>query len=40
MERKGEMDDPELTELRRLVGQHQKLVYDAVKAGMVAGLGA
>jgi hypothetical protein len=33
------MDDAELTELRKLVGQHQKLVYDALKAGMVAGLG-
>ncbi len=32
------MDEPKLTELRRLVGQHEKLVYEAVKAGMVAGL--
>lgn len=32
------MDDPNLTELRRLVGQHEKLVYEAVKAGMVAEL--
>jgi hypothetical protein len=34
----GEVDDPELIELRRLVGQHERLVYEAVKAGMVAGL--
>jgi uncharacterized protein DUF1841 len=33
------MDDPELTELRRAVGQLQKFVYEAVKAGKVAGLG-
>ncbi len=32
------MDDPKLTELRRLLGQREKLVYEAVKAGMVAGL--
>ncbi len=32
------MDDPELTDLRRLVGQHEKIVYEAVKAGMVAEL--
>lgn len=32
------MDDPKLTELCRVVGQHQKLVYDAVKAGKVAEL--
>ena len=32
------MDDPNRTGLRRLVGQHEKLVYEAVKAGMVAGL--
>jgi len=32
------MDDPKLTELRRLVGQHEKLVYEAVKAGKVAEL--
>jgi Domain of unknown function (DUF1841) len=32
------MDDPELTELRRLVSQHEKLVFEAIKAGMVAEL--
>jgi hypothetical protein len=32
------MDDPKLTELRRLVGQHEKLVYEAVKAGKVSEL--
>jgi hypothetical protein len=32
------MDDPKLTELRRLVAQHEKVVYEAVKAGMVAEL--
>jgi hypothetical protein len=32
------MDDPELTELRRLLGQHEKLVFEAVKAGTVAKL--
>lgn len=32
------MDDPELTELRKLVDQHDKLVYEAVKSGTVAGL--
>ena len=32
------MDDPQFTELRRLVGQHEKLVYEAVKAGMVGKL--
>jgi len=32
------MDDPELTELRRLVGQHEKLVFEAIKAGVVAEL--
>ena len=32
------MDDPEVTELRRLVGQHEKIVYEAVKAGTVAEL--
>ncbi len=29
------MDDPKLSELRNLVGQHDKLIYEAVKAGMV-----
>jgi hypothetical protein len=29
------MDDAELTELRKLAGQHAKLVYDAVKTGTV-----
>jgi hypothetical protein len=37
-ERGVEMDDRTLTELRRLVGEHEKLVYEAVKAGMVAEL--
>jgi hypothetical protein len=32
------MDDPKFTELRRLVGQHEKTVYEAVKAGKVAEL--
>jgi hypothetical protein len=32
------MDDPQLSELRRLVGQHEKIVYEAVKAGTVAEL--
>jgi Domain of unknown function (DUF1841) len=32
------MDDPKLGELRRLVGHHEKLVYEAVKAGLVAEL--
>ena len=32
------MDDAKLTELRRLVGQHAKLVYEAVKTGMAAEL--
>jgi hypothetical protein len=32
------MDDPKLTELRSLVGQHEKLVYEAVKAGKAAEL--
>ena len=32
------MDDPKFTERRRLVGQHEKTVYEAVKAGKVAEL--
>ena len=32
------MDDAKLIELRKLVGQHAKLVYEAVKTGMVAEL--
>jgi hypothetical protein len=32
------MDDPKFAELRRLVGQHEKIVYQAVKAGRVAQL--
>jgi hypothetical protein len=32
------MNDPNLAELRRLVGLHEKLVYEAVKAGTVAAL--
>jgi len=32
------MDDAILTELRKLVGQHAKLVYDAIKTGMVGDL--
>jgi uncharacterized protein DUF1841 len=33
-----EMDDPIITELRKLVGQHEKIVYEAVKADTVAQL--
>jgi hypothetical protein len=32
------MDDRELTELRKVVGLHEKLVYEAIKRGMVAEL--
>ena len=32
------MDDPQFTALRRLIGQHEKIVYEAVKASMVAEL--
>jgi hypothetical protein len=32
------VDDPKLTELRGLVGQHEKLVCEAVKAGKVTDL--
>jgi hypothetical protein len=32
------MDNSKLTELRKLVGQHEKIVYEAVKAGTVAKL--
>jgi len=32
------MDDAKFTELRRLVGQHAKLVYEAVKSGTVSEL--
>jgi len=32
------MDDSKLSELRQLMGQHNKLVYEAVKAGLVAEL--
>ena len=32
------MDDAKLKELRELVGQHAKLVYEAVKTGRVGGL--
>jgi antitoxin (DNA-binding transcriptional repressor) of toxin-antitoxin stability system len=32
------MDDPRFTEVRKLVGQHHKLVYEAVKADRVAEL--
>ncbi len=32
------MDESELTELRRLIGRHEKLVFEAIKAGMVAEL--
>ena len=32
------MDDSKLTELRTVVGQHEKLVYEAIKAGKVAEL--
>ena len=34
----AEMDDSKFTEIRRLVGQHEKIVYEAVKAGVVAEL--
>ena len=33
-----EMDESEFIELRRLVGRHEKLVFEAIKAGMVAEL--
>jgi hypothetical protein len=33
-----EMDEAKLTELRKLVGQHAKLVYETVKCGMAAEL--
>jgi hypothetical protein len=33
-----EMDDDKFKELRKLVGQHAKLVYDAIKAGTVGEL--
>jgi hypothetical protein len=33
-----EMDESEFTELRRLIGRHEKLVFEAIKAGMVAEL--
>jgi len=32
------MEDPKFAELRRLVGKHEKIVYEAVKAGRVAQL--
>ena len=32
------MDDPEFAKLRRLVGQHEKVVYEAAKAGSLAQL--
>jgi hypothetical protein len=32
------MDDSKITKLRQLTGQHNKLVYEAVKAGKVAEL--
>src|SRR5258708_17930335 len=32
------MNDPIFTELRKLVGQHEKIVYEAVKADTVAQL--
>ena len=32
------MDDPIFTELRKLVGQHEKIVYEAVKENRVAQL--
>jgi hypothetical protein len=34
----AEMDDSKFTELRKLVGHHEKMVYEAVKAGTVAEL--
>jgi hypothetical protein len=33
-----EMDESEFTELRRLIGRHEKLVFDAIKAGIVTEL--
>ena len=33
-----EMDDAELKELRELIGQHAKLIYEAVKTGRVGEL--
>ena len=32
------MDNSQFTELRRLVGQHEKIVFEAVKMGKVAEL--
>ena len=32
------MDDRELTELRKVVGLHEKLVYEAIKRGRVVEL--
>jgi hypothetical protein len=32
------MDESEFTELRRLIGRHEKLVFEAIKAGMVSEL--
>jgi hypothetical protein len=32
------MDNPKIAELRNLLGQREKLLYEAVKAGMVAEL--
>jgi len=32
------MDNPKVKELRRLVGQREKLIYEAVKAGIVSDL--
>lgn len=36
--KEAEMDDHELTKLRRLISQHEKVVFEAVKARMVAEL--
>ena len=32
------MDDDKLTELRKLVGEHAKFVYDAIKTGRLSEL--
>jgi Domain of unknown function (DUF1841) len=34
----AEMDDPKLKELRKLVGQREKLIFEAVKAGLLPNL--
>jgi Domain of unknown function (DUF1841) len=34
----AEMKDPEFSELRKLIGQHQKLVFESIKGGLVPDL--